>query len=76
MCKCPKCGKEIDRLEYKIDVSGIEEGTYDLKNTWEKCDEDLDFGEVEFICPKCYEVICNSEDEAIEFLENKKVKEV
>jgi hypothetical protein len=72
MCKCPKCGKEIDRLEYKIDVSGTEEGTYDLENTWEKCDEDLNFGDVEFICPKCFEIICNSEEEAIKLLRGKK----
>lgn len=71
MAKCPKCRKEINKLEYKIDVSGVEEGTYDLENTWEKCDENLDYGEVEFSCPECFRIICNSENKAIKFLKRK-----
>lgn len=69
MPKCPRCGKEIDRL---INVqSGLiswemfADGRYD--------DQEIEpYGEInEWDCPECSEPLFYNEDEAIAFLNNK-----
>lgn len=70
--KCPKCGREIDTLqnfqagtmeyELKIDKDDDEEYT---KMDFEPEGNDSDN---DFMCPRCYEVLFNNEEDAIAFL--------
>lgn len=68
MPKCPKCGKEIDRLSYH------EERDYDavvevvdgkLSRLEEKENVEVSY----YSCPKCDEEIAQSDEDALKFLQ-------
>jgi len=77
MPKCPKCGKEIDYLEYyqltwQYAKARLAKGVfrnsveYYLEyHDWKDTGIDEDGG---YYCPECEELIAVSEREAIEFL--------
>ena len=70
MPKCPKCGKEIRALNYKVIDSGVvrirENGEieYELIS-----DYGLEQKEVcDFSCPECDAILFDNEDDALDFL--------
>lgn len=63
MPKCPKCKVEIDHLLYEYECQGQEEGRYD----GEYHIEEKIYEEINFICPKCDEIIFCFEDQAKAF---------
>ena len=67
MAKCPKCGEEIEVLDYQS--FGSEGGTYygkdDYKNRWD------DHDRTEYLCPECSKVLFTMQDDADEFLSQK-----
>ena len=68
--KCPKCDREISSLqnivtgtmdyEFKIDDAGDEEYT--------RMEFEANGNENDFVCPLCWEVLFNNEEDAIAFL--------
>ena len=72
MINCPKCKKEIDELSHweKIDsksycrLEGDELEYYGQDQFYDNATE------LEWCCPKCFEPLFYSEDEAIKFLKN------
>jgi len=71
--KCPHCGAEINTLfnlqsgamYYELDKSG----NYENLNRFD-ADGDFDI----YICPECYGIITHNEEDAIAFLNGKKIK--
>jgi hypothetical protein len=72
MPRCPECGEEITYLinvceeivESIFELDSLGEADYDHVDSW--------LGEMnEYRCPICYEVLFNSEEEAVEFLKPK-----
>ena len=72
MSKCPKCKNEIDYLiaysqcyqHFSVEDNG--------EANWSEVKEILET--INFECPECGEVICETDDEAQEFLYKKKGK--
>jgi len=71
--KCPHCGAEINTLfnlqtgtmYYEMDRSGNYENL-------DRFDADDDFNA--WLCPECYGIITHNEEDAIAFLNGKKIK--
>jgi len=71
--RCPHCGVEIDTLlnlqsgtiYYEMDKSGNYENL-------DRFDADNDFNV--WLCPECYGTITHNEEDAIAFLNGKKIK--
>ena len=71
MARCPKCGREIDHLNYwslewvkrSYWVNDDGEGEWSSSKDWVSTDNDD-----EYECPWCCEVLFHSEEEAREFL--------
>lgn len=73
MSKCPKCKEEIDELRHweKIDSISfcrLEGGELDYYGQDQIYDNAID---LEWGCPKCFECLFISEEEAIKFLKKK-----
>jgi len=67
MLKCPKCGKEIERLNYSYEEYG--NAYLDDKGNIER---NIKGGSGEtFSCPECYADLFDDELEAIKFLTSK-----
>lgn len=74
MVKCPKCNEEIHELNFDVTATC---SSYVKENQTTDYDLDALTDCVEFdnfSCPECSEVIASSEQEALEFLNNLKVK--
>jgi len=71
--KCPRCGADINTLfnlqsgviYYEMDKSGNYENL-------DRFDADNDFNV--WLCPECYGTITHNEEDAIAFLNGKKIK--
>jgi transcription initiation factor IIE alpha subunit len=75
MPKCPKCGKEIDflknyesnaTLEYNLSLDIEGEPQYEYVDT-------LFAGDSVFACPECGEDLFSNEEDAVAFLQGKKL---
>lgn len=80
MVRCPKCGSEIDYLNYyayeltKACVS-IDEN-YDQLDYYSWDSLGVTKGEIDYECPECGEVLFHTEKEAEQFLRQKQTATV
>ena len=69
MPKCPACKKDIDYLNYHVDVS--EGGDYSAGGNFHE--KNSEYSGSRFFCPECYaELDINDQEDADAFLAGKK----
>ena len=79
---CPECGKEIECIYLEHSYSSSRTDVLSIKDIINIEDEveldisegdegDSDLNESRYICPKCFEDICDDEDEAFNILKGK-----
>jgi len=76
MAVCPRCNSEIDYL--RNFEKCWEEYRFTVRNgcaKYEYTDNTISFGEQEYECPECGEVLFYSEVEAVNFLRGENHKE-
>ncbi len=78
MIVCPKCGKEIDCLDYEASVreSGFVCAGGETYLDYQKGRDchDFEMQDVRYSCPECTEFLTRDEDEALEFLKGERTE--